>query len=126
MGRGSARSPHRSGRGPSGAVEFDAPSVSPPGAFEQSFAWCPSELIDRGHLEANPGTLRHARTGRRGFVMITADADEFTADSCSRPPCAPEGTRPRAAAPSSSLLRTAHPTSGAASRSPSARAPGFP
>ena len=77
-----------------GAVEFDAPSVSPPGAFEQSFAWCPSELIDRGHLEANPGTLRHAQTGRRGFVMITADADTFTADFVLTPTVRSRGYSP--------------------------------
>ena len=89
-----ARDPASLGPGSVGAVEFDAPSVSPPGAFEQSFAWCPSELIDRGHLEANPGTLRHARTGRRGFVMITADADEFTADFVLTPTVRSRGYSP--------------------------------
>ena len=93
MGRGRAR-PRALEPGSAGAVEFDAPSVSPPGAFEQSFAWCPSELIDRGHLEANPGTLRHAQTGRRGFVMITADADEFTADFVLTPTVRSRGYSP--------------------------------
>ncbi len=77
-----------------GAVEFDTPSVSPPGAFEQSFAWCPSELIDRGHVLANPGTLRHARTGRRGFLMISVDKDEFTADFVVTPTVRSRGYTP--------------------------------
>jgi hypothetical protein len=77
-----------------GAVEFDTPSVSPPGAFEQSFAWCPSELIDRGHVLANPGTLRHARTGRRGFLMISVDKDEFTADFIVTPTVRSRGYTP--------------------------------
>ena len=89
-----ARDPAALEPGSAGAVEFDTPSVSPPGAFEQSFAWCPSELIDRGHLEANPGTLRHAQTGRRGFVMITADADEFTADFVLTPTVRSRGYSP--------------------------------
>jgi hypothetical protein len=29
-----------------GAVEFDGPGITCPGAFEHSFPWCPTELID--------------------------------------------------------------------------------
>ena len=55
-----------------GAVEFDVPGVTPPGAFEHEFPWCPTELIDEGHLAANGATMRFVKTGRRGFAMLVA------------------------------------------------------
>ena len=55
------------------AAEFDTPGVTPPGAFEQAFPWVPSVLIDEGHLVANRGTMRYARTGNRGFLLVSVD-----------------------------------------------------
>ena len=55
------------------AAEFDAPGVTPPGAFEQAFPWVPSALIDEGHRVANRGTMRYARTGNRGFLLVSVD-----------------------------------------------------
>ena len=63
-----------------GAVEFDVPGITPPGAFEQAFPWCPTELIDEGHLAANAATMRFVKTGRRGFAMLTLDRDAAVAD----------------------------------------------
>lgn len=63
-----------------GAVEFDVPGVTPPGAFEHTFPWCPTELIDEGHLAANDATMRFVKTGRRGFAMLTLDRDAAVAD----------------------------------------------
>ena len=63
-----------------GAVEFDVPGVTPPGAFEHEFPWCPTELIDEGHLAANGATMRFVKTGRRGFAMLTLDRDAAVAD----------------------------------------------
>ena len=63
-----------------GAVEFDVPGITPPGAFEQAFPWCPTELIDEGHLAANAPTMRFVKTGRRGFAMLTLDRDAAVVD----------------------------------------------
>ena len=52
-------------------AEFDAPGVTPPGAFEQAFPWAPSVLIDAGHLIANANTMKYARTGNRGFLLLS-------------------------------------------------------
>jgi alkaline phosphatase D len=73
--QGSTAAPRRVG-----AVEFDGPSVTPPGMFEHAHAWCPRALIDAGHLSSNPHTLRHARTGQRGFMLVDATAEEFAVD----------------------------------------------
>ena len=52
-------------------AEFDAPGVTPPGAFEQAFPWAPSALIDAGHLITNANTMKYARTGNRGFLLLS-------------------------------------------------------
>ena len=53
------------------AVEFDVPGVTPPGAHERAFPWLPFELSDAGHLAANAPTMRFAKSGRRGFALVT-------------------------------------------------------
>ena len=63
-----------------GAVEFDGPAVTSPGGFERGFPWCPTRLIDAGHVAGNAPTLRYARTGRRGFMLVTASRQSFTTD----------------------------------------------
>ena len=52
-------------------AEFDAPGVTPPGAFEQAFPWAPTALIDAGHLITNANTMKYARTGNRGFLLLS-------------------------------------------------------
>ena len=44
------------------------------------YPWCPTALIDAGHVAANPSTLRFARTGRRGFMLVAATRESFTVD----------------------------------------------
>jgi hypothetical protein len=63
-----------------GAVEFDGPGVTCPGGFERSYPWCPTELIDAGHVAANAPTLRFARTARRGFMLVTVTRETFATD----------------------------------------------
>ncbi len=53
------------------AVEFDVPGVTPPGAHERAFPWLPFELSDAGHLAANAPTMKFAKSGRRGFALVT-------------------------------------------------------
>ena len=53
------------------AVEFDVPGVTPPGAHERAFPWLPFELSDAGHLAANAPTMTFAKSGRRGFALVT-------------------------------------------------------
>lgn len=61
-------------------AEFDAPGVTPPGAFEQAFQWAPTELIDEGHTLANFGTMKYARTGNRGFFLLSVDENVARGD----------------------------------------------
>ena len=61
-------------------AEFDAPGVTPPGAFEQAFQWAPHELIDEGHVRSNPGTMKYARTGNRGFLLLSVDENAARGD----------------------------------------------
>ena len=71
-GSGADRAASTSNRFDAAAVaEFDAPGVTPPGAFEQAFPWAPSALIDAGHLITNANTMKYARTGNRGFLLLS-------------------------------------------------------
>jgi len=80
-GSGADRAASTSNRFDAAAVaEFDAPGVTPPGAFEQAFPWAPSALIDAGHLITNANTMKYARTGNRGFLLLSVTPEVARGD----------------------------------------------
>ncbi|MDA9098292.1 alkaline phosphatase D family protein [bacterium] len=61
-------------------AEFDCPGVTPPGAYESSFPWVPSELIDQGHLIANKRTMLYGKTADRGFLLLKVTSEKVVGE----------------------------------------------